>query len=72
MNIVVSPLDYLTPRQREVLHWLAEGQTNAEIAARLGISAYKVANHAARIYDRLGVRNRVEAAITYHVWAAAD
>jgi DNA-binding CsgD family transcriptional regulator len=69
MPTIPSPLDDLTARQREVLHWIAEGFTTREIADRLGIGTSRVARHATDIFMRLGVRNRVEAAVTYHVWA---
>jgi DNA-binding NarL/FixJ family response regulator len=50
-----STLDLLTPRQLEVLALIAEGRSNAAIAARLGVSDKAVVNHAARIYDALGL-----------------
>jgi len=51
----------LTPREREVLEWLAEGLTNRAIAARLGISDHTVKFHVASIYGKLGVSTRAEA-----------
>jgi DNA-binding NarL/FixJ family response regulator len=51
----------LTPREREVLHLLAEGLQNREIARRLVISPKTVSTHIAHIYEKLGVRSRVEA-----------
>jgi len=51
----------LTPREREVLEWLAEGLTNGAIAARLGISDHTVKFHVASIYGKLGVSTRAEA-----------
>jgi DNA-binding CsgD family transcriptional regulator len=52
----------LTPREGEVLAWVAEGKTNPEIGAILGLSPRTVGNHLARIYDRLGVETRTAAA----------
>ena len=52
----------LTLREREVLHWLARGKTNAEIGAILGISAATVGKHLEHIYPKLGVENRTAAA----------
>jgi DNA-binding CsgD family transcriptional regulator len=52
----------LTTREVEVLRLLGEGRTNAEIAARLFISPKTVEHHVARIYRKLGVRRRSEAA----------
>jgi DNA-binding NarL/FixJ family response regulator len=48
-------LERLTPRQREVLELIAQGRTNAAIAARLGIAEKSVVQHASRIYDDLGL-----------------
>jgi DNA-binding NarL/FixJ family response regulator len=46
--------DFLTDRQREIAHLIAEGLTNKAIAARLGISPRTVINHVAAIADTLG------------------
>ena len=51
----------LTDREVELLHLLAEGLTNQEIATRLYIAVSTVKRHAANIYGKLGVRNRTEA-----------
>jgi DNA-binding NarL/FixJ family response regulator len=55
----------LTKREAEVLSELAKGYSNAEIAARLHISARTVPKHLERVYRKLGVRNRTEAAIVH-------
>jgi DNA-binding NarL/FixJ family response regulator len=52
----------LSERQREVLELLAQGLPNETIAERLFISKNTVKFHVAAIYERLGVRNRVQAA----------
>jgi DNA-binding NarL/FixJ family response regulator len=52
----------LSERQREVLELLAQGLPNEVIAERLFISKNTVKFHVAAIYQRLGVRNRVQAA----------
>jgi len=52
---------HLTDRQLEVLALLAEGSTNAEIAARLYLSPRTVDNHVAAVLARLGVSSRQEA-----------
>jgi DNA-binding NarL/FixJ family response regulator len=57
-----SPLDQLSPRQREVLELLSLGMDNDQIAARLYITRNTVKFHVRTIYGRLGVHNRVEAA----------
>jgi DNA-binding NarL/FixJ family response regulator len=52
----------LSARERAVLRLLAHGQSNAEIAAELGISPRTVASHVASVYRRLQVETRVDAA----------
>jgi DNA-binding NarL/FixJ family response regulator len=56
-----SLLDALSARQVEVLALLAQGLSNEAIAERLFISRNTVKFHVAAIYQRLGVRNRVQA-----------
>jgi len=51
----------LTPREREVLCWLATGKTDADIAALLGISVRTVHKHLEHIYVKLGVETRTAA-----------
>ncbi|MBN2122662.1 MAG: response regulator transcription factor [Deltaproteobacteria bacterium] len=48
----------LTRREREVVHLLARGCRNLEIAQKLFISAYTVENHLRSIYRKMGVSNR--------------
>ena len=59
-----GPLALLTPTDRDVLKGLAyEGGTaNRDIGRRLGMSEYAVKYHLSRIYKKLGVSGRVEAA----------
>jgi transcriptional regulator EpsA len=51
----------LSPRETEILRWLAEGKSNYEVGCILGISAATVKNHLQRIYRTLGVSNRAHA-----------
>jgi DNA-binding CsgD family transcriptional regulator len=51
----------LTPREREVLTWLATGRTNRAIAEALSISEKTVARHVANIYGKLGLSTRAAA-----------
>ena len=52
----------LTPRQAEVLHWMAEGKTNDEIATILACSFHTVKTHTKEIFQRLGFHSRTAAA----------
>ena len=51
----------LTPREGEVLRWLAQGLSNKAIAARLGLSPDTVKDHLENVYRKLEVRDRVSA-----------
>ncbi len=51
----------LSPRQGEVLHWVAEGKTNRVIGEILGISENTAGKHLEHILSRLGVPNRTAA-----------
>ena len=52
--------DGLTPREREVLKFIAEGYTNQAIAEKLVISPSTVQTHRTRIMQRLNLHNRAE------------
>ncbi len=52
----------LTTRERDVLHLLAQGRSNSEIAARLGLSRKTTSNYVSVILTKLQVRDRGEAA----------
>ena len=65
-----TPLDELTPREREVLELMGEGLTNAGISQRLFISGGAVEKHTQRLFAKLGlsedasVHRRVTAVLT--------
>ncbi len=54
---VETPLDRLTPRQREVLQLIAEGRTTQEIGLALGVSPKTVETHRAQLMERLGIHD---------------
>ncbi len=53
----------LTPRERQVLTMVAAGYSNKEIARQCGISAQTIKHHLTRMFDKLGVSNRLELAM---------
>ncbi|HYQ88251.1 MAG TPA: response regulator transcription factor [Candidatus Binatia bacterium] len=56
----IGPYDTLTPREREVLHLVAEGLTSGEIAGRLFISPRTAESHRANLMRKLGLRSRTD------------
>lgn len=53
----------LTPREEAVVRLVMQGMANREIARELGLSDHTVKNYLFRIFDKLGVSNRVELAL---------
>ena len=57
---VESPIDELTPREREVLALMAEGRSNQGIADELVVTAAAVERHVTGIFSKLGLRQTPE------------
>lgn len=56
-DLPMSPLELLTPRQREVLQMVAAGNTTRKIADKLDLSPKTVETHRSDIMERLGIRD---------------
>ena len=63
-------LALLSKRERDVVRCLVEGQTNRQIAEMLGISQHTVKNYMFKIFEKLGVSNRVE--LVFQVLSKAE
>lgn len=60
-----NPSAELSPREQEILGWLAQGFLIKEIAERLGIGFDTVRTHIRRIYEKLQVHSRAQAVAKY-------
>lgn len=60
-----AEVEDLSPREREILEWLAGGLPNKEIASRMGVTDGTVRWHLRHIYHKLHVRSRTEAALKF-------
>ena len=56
-------LGELTPREKEILYWLAQGLSNSEVASRMVLSEKTVKNHVSHMLKKLDIRDRTQAAI---------
>jgi DNA-binding NarL/FixJ family response regulator len=59
-------ISVLTPREKEVLSLIVDGQSNPEIAETLSITRDTVKSHLTHIYSALGVHTRTQAANVWH------
>lgn len=57
-----DPLGEVTPREREVLYWLALGLTNKEISKKMILSEKTIKNHVSHILKKLELTDRTKAA----------
>ena len=53
----------LTPREAEVLLWVAQGKSNAEIAGILGTAENTIKKHAQNLFEKMGVESRNAATV---------
>ena len=53
----------LSPRENEVLTWIARGKSSTDIATILGVSLSSVDTYTRRIFEKMGVHDRVSAAV---------
>jgi DNA-binding NarL/FixJ family response regulator len=60
---LTSALDKLTPREREVLGYLAQGFSNREIADALIVEESTIRTHVKRVLNKLHLRDRIQAVI---------
>lgn len=73
-----SPLEHLTPREREVLAEIAQGKNNAAVGATLGLSERAVEQHISSLFAKLGLseepqtHRRVKAVLLYLAEAGED
>lgn len=58
-----SPLDDLTPRERQILELVASGKSNKEVGKALELTEKTVKHYMSNVLQKLQVRNRVEAAL---------
>ena len=67
-----SLVEDLTARERDVLALVAEGRSNRDVAARLGISEHTVKFHLASLFGKLGVATRTQAVRRALDWGLLD
>jgi DNA-binding CsgD family transcriptional regulator len=61
-EVLRDPLDTVTPREWEILHWIGAGKRDSEISLILGISTRTVEKHVSNVISKLGAATRTAAA----------
>ena len=59
-------MNTLTKRENQILHYVACGYHNKEIACKVGISEQTIKNHVSNIMQKLGIHNRVQ--LSHYYW----
>jgi DNA-binding NarL/FixJ family response regulator len=59
----VRPRFGLTPRELEIISTVVSGYSNSDIASNFALSEHTVKHHLSRVFDKLGVSNRLELAL---------
>ena len=60
LHVATRGFDQLTPRERDVLRLISNGQSNKEAGRQLGISPRTIEVHRARVMEKLGARNTAD------------
>jgi len=60
-----NPLELLTVQERRILEQVARGRTDKEVGSALGLTTKTARNYLDRIFSKLNVHNRTEAALVY-------
>jgi DNA-binding CsgD family transcriptional regulator len=63
--MLARDVTYLSPRERDVLALVAEGKTNGEVGAALGLSPRTVGKHLEHVFEKFGVHTRTAAAAVW-------
>ena len=61
----VDPIGELSKQERRVLAAVADGKTDKEIAVALGLQPKTVRNYLERVFEKLGVNSRTQAAVLF-------
>lgn len=68
----LAKMKVISRREMEILSLISESMTNEEIAQKLFLSAKTVKTHIRNIFEKTGIRNRVEAALLFTRYKQAD